>query len=133
MKPSILILIFTFSLINLVCAQEFKVITTIESLWMAGGKSRILDHPDPEQMPTTIESVEGKKDEELSIKKFDETKLLNLYSMRDIATNDAVMSAKLASMAKDGWVLVFVNTGVRGVADNGGRDVLITRYIFRKD
>jgi hypothetical protein len=52
--------------------------------------------------------------------------------MRDIATNDAVMSSKLTSMAKEGWELVFVNSGVRS-GENGARNVLVTRYIFKKN
>jgi hypothetical protein len=128
-------------------AQEYRVVTTIESIVPLGlGRSRMVDHQSPQDYkPLTTSRTNGKKSDQgdvkrddIKIDKFDETKLLNFYSgvginFQNIASNDAVVSSKLSEMAKEGWQLVFVTSGVEsdgGKNDNNG--IFITRYIFKR-
>jgi len=128
-------------------AQEYHVITTVESIVPAGlGRSRMLDHKNPEDYkPLTTERTDGKKSdqgeikrEDVKIENFQETKLLNFYSIaginfQNVASNDAVVTSKLNEMAKGGWNLVFVTSGVE--SDGGEKDgngIFITRYVFKR-
>ncbi len=128
-------------------AQEYKVITVVESIVPGGlGRSRMLDvKQDVDYKDFTTERVEGNKSDQNEIKrgdikidKFAETKLLNFYSVvginfQNIASNDAVITSKLNEMGKDGWQLVFVTSGVE--SDGGksdGEGIFITRFIFKK-
>jgi hypothetical protein len=128
-------------------SQEFRVVTTVESIVPMGlGRSRIIDSKNPEDYkPLTTTRTDGKKSdqgdikrEDIKIDNFDETKILNFFSaaginFQNIASNDAVISSKLNEMAKEGWQLVFVTSGVESYAgepDDGG--IFITRYIFKR-
>ena len=128
-------------------AQEYHVITTVESIVPAGlGRSRMLDHKNPEDYrPLTTERTDGKKSEQgeirredVKIENFQETKLLNFYSIaginfQNVASNDAVITSKLNEMANGGWDLVFVTSGVE--SDGGEKDgngIFITRYVFKR-
>lgn len=137
---TLLISVFTYS-------QEYKVITTVESIVPLGiGRSRMLDAKEAtDYKALTTDRVDGKKSDQGDIKRddvkinnFEETKLLNFYSgvginFQNIASNDAVVSSKLTEMAKEGWELVFVASGVE--SDAGKQDrvgIFITRYVFKK-
>lgn len=128
-------------------AQEYRVVTTIESIVPMGiGRSRIIDHKDPaDYKPLTTSRTNGKKSDQgdvkrddIKIENFDETKLLNFYSaaginFQNIASNDAVISSKLTEMAKEGWELVFVSSGVESDAgETDGNGIFITRYVFKR-
>jgi len=132
---------------TLTTAQEFKVITTVESIVPMGmGRSRMIDNQqlmDYKKFTTTRE--EGKDSEQDKISRADakvdnleEAKLLNFYSgvginFQNIASNDALISSKLTDMAKEGWQLIFVTSGVE--SDSGkddGKGIFITRFIFSK-
>ena len=140
--------LFMLALSSHAMAQDYRVITTVESIVPAGlGRSRMLDHQQPEDYrPLTTARTDGKKSdmgdikrEDVRIEKFEETKLLNFYSLtginfQNIASNDAVVSSKLSDMSKEGWELVFVTSGVE--SDGGEKDsngIFITRYIFKRD
>lgn len=142
----LILVILTFSLISI--AQEYKVITIVESIIPMGlGRSRIIEHQesiDPAQF--TTERTDGKSSnqknvnrKEIKIEKFSETKLLNFFSavginFRNIASNDAVISAKINAMISEGWSLEFVVSGVESVGDktdNSG--IYITRLFFKRD
>jgi hypothetical protein len=128
-------------------AQEFKVITSVESIVPLGlGRSRIIDHGESASLQdlTTArtqgtDSDQGNvKRKDAKIDKLEETKLLNFYSgvginFQNIASNDALISAKINSMISEGWQLAFV---VSGVESNGGETdgngIFITRYIFKR-
>ncbi len=127
--------------------QEYRIVTTIESIVpMGAGRSRMLDHINAEDYkPLTTERTDGKKSEQGDIKRgdvkienFEETKLLNLYSVaginfQNVASNDAVVSAKLTQMAIEGWELVFVTSGVESDAGKGDNEgIFITRYVFKR-
>jgi hypothetical protein len=128
-------------------AQEYRIVTTIESIVPAGiGRSRILDHNTSENYKDfTTERTDGKKSNQGDIKRddirvqhFEETKLLNFFSLaginfQNVASNDAVVSSKLTEMAKEGWNLVFVTSGVESDAgEKDGNGIFITRYVFKR-
>lgn len=129
-------------------AQEYKIVTTVESIVPMGiGRSRMVDHLQPsDYKPLTTGRTDGKKSsqgdvkrDEVKIDNFEETKLLNFYSavginFQNIASNDAVVSSKLTELAKEGWTLIFVTSGVESDAgQQDGNGLFITRYIFRRD
>jgi hypothetical protein len=131
-------------------AQEYRVITTVESLATSRfGQSGMVDHQLPADYKLLTTEREGKEQQkrkksdrvkikDFKIEKFSETRLMNFYDgfnvdFQNIASNDAVFSSKLTAMAKEGWQLLFVTSGVEG---DGGKDdnhgLFITRYIFKK-
>ena len=94
---------------------------------------------------TTLRSDDKDKDEknkskrdEIRVKNYEETKLLNFYNLggirfQNIAANDAVMSSKINAMISEGWELAFVNTGVESEGGKGdGKGIFITRYTFKR-
>ena len=128
-------------------AQEYKIITTVETIVPMGiGRSRMVDPQTSADYKTlTTERTDGKKSsqgdvkrEDIKIDNFEETKLLNFYSgvginFQNITSNDAVVSSKLNELANEGWTLVFVTSGVE--SDAGDKDmngIFITRYIFKR-
>jgi len=128
-------------------AQEFKVVTIVESIVPGGaGRSRIIENQtDINAADFTTERTEGKdskqKDVERSEAKVDafaETKLLNFYSLaginfQNIASNDALISSKINTLLKDGWKLTFVTSGVESDAGrDDGQGIFITRLFFLK-
>jgi len=128
-------------------AQEYKVITTVESIVPLGiGRSRMLDATQKSDYKAlTTARVDGKKSDQGDVKRddvkienFEETKLLNFYSavginFQNIASNDAVVSSKLTEMAKEGWELIFVTSGVESDAGKSdGNGIFITRMFFKK-
>lgn len=128
-------------------AQQFKVITSVESIVPNGiGRSRIIDGQEDKDFETyTTEQTEEdntrnkSKRSDIRVKDFEETKLLNFYNIggirfQNIAANDAVISSKLTAMVADGWELAFVTSAVESDAGkDDGQGIFITRYIFKKD
>lgn len=148
MKKGILLTAFTLTMMMVSQAQEYRVITTIESIVPAGiGRSRIIENKsEVNSEDFTTERTDGKKSDQKKVKRkdlkvdeFSETKLLNFYSLgginfRNIASNDAVVSDRMSELAKDGWSLAFVTSAVESDAGEGDRTgIFITRYIFKKD
>jgi len=130
-------------------AQEYKIITTVESIVPMGlGRSRIIDQKQPMDYKKATTSRSDKSEDEgkqekadrsdLKIDNFEETKLLNFYSgvginFQNVASNDAMISSKINSLSSEGWDLVFVTSGVESDAGQpDGKGIFITRYIFRK-
>lgn len=148
MKFRIVILLFALVSSVSAIAQEFKIITTVESIVPMGiGRSRMIDpQTSADYKALTTERTDGKKSaqgdvkrEDIRIEHFEETKLLNFYSgvginFQNIASNDAVVSSKLTELSGEGWSLVFVTSGVEGDAGaQDGNGIFITRYIFKRD
>ncbi len=146
MKRSFLVL-GMMTLCAFAFAQEYKVVTTVESIVPLGlGRSRIIDAKEQANYKDlTTERTDGKKSDQGDIKRsdvkienFEETKLLNFYSgvginFQNIASNDAVISSKLTEMAKEGWQLIFVSSGVESDAGKqDGEGIFITRYVFKR-
>ena len=128
-------------------AQEYLVVTTVESVVPMGiGRSRMIQQTDSVNFQdyTTVRT-DGKavKDKssrsEVKIDNMEETMLLNFYSavginFQNIASNDAVITSKLNELAKQGYRLVFVTSGVESDAGKGdGTGIFITRYIFARN
>jgi len=129
-------------------AQEYKVVTTVESVVPMGvGRSRIIETTDSlEVKDFTTSRYDGKKSSQKDVSRkdakvdnFDETKLLNFYSavginFQNIASNDALISSKINNLIQEGWELKFVLSGVESDAGKGdGTGIFITRFIFYKE
>ncbi|MCK5442869.1 MAG: hypothetical protein KAJ23_13350 [Maribacter sp.] len=140
----ILCLIVVFSIdIN---AQEYKVITSIESIVPNGlGRSRIIsaledkDYKEYSSIQTDEDNTRNKsKRQDIRVKNFEETKLLNFYNIggirfQNIAANDALITSKINTMISEGWELAFVTSAVESEAGKGdGKGIFITRYIFKR-
>ncbi len=148
MKKLLLVALLLISSIIDVQAQsyEYKIITTVESIVPMGiGRSRIISSDEERDYKqfTTLRSETNKKQNktkrsEAKINQFEETKLVNFYSVaginfRNIASNDALMSSKINSMISEGWDLAFVTSGVESDSGKGdGKGIYITRYIFKR-
>jgi len=126
-------------------AQEYMIVTTIESIVPAGiGRSRIIVQKEKVNVDDfTTTRTDGKKSNQsnvsradVKINNFDETKLLNFYSIaginfQNVASNDALITDKINKLAKDGWELKFVTSAVESDAGKDDRDgIFITRFIF---
>lgn len=131
-----------------VSAQEYKVVTIIESIVpMGAGRSRIIEtqgNPDVNALTTTRE---GNKSKQYLVEREDlkevgenmkETKLLNFYSLvginfGNIASNDAIIAAKINEVIKEGWSVAFITSGVESDSgENDGKGIFITRIFFFK-
>jgi hypothetical protein len=138
--------LFLLSAIEL-SAQQYAVVTTVESIVPAGlGRSRMISNKeDLNTANFTTVRTDGKKSDMGSIKRsdlkidnFEETKMLNFYSLgginfQNVASNDAMISAKLNEMSEAGWTLAFVSTGVESDAGTqDGEGIFITRYVFKR-
>lgn len=147
MKKILFSVAVMLSAVSSIQAQEFLILTSVESIVPGGvGRSRmILETSDINVDDFTTARTDGKKSgqgdvsrKDAKIASFDETKLLNFYSMvginfQNIASNDALVADKLTKLARDGWELKFVTSGVEGDAGKpDGNGIFITRYIFYK-
>ncbi|SMC32923.1 hypothetical protein [Cellulophaga tyrosinoxydans] len=125
-------------------AQQFKVITSVESIVSSGlGRSRIIsanedkDYKEYTTTQTEDDNSRNKSDRgEIRVKDFDETKLLNFYNIagirfQNIAANDALITSKINGMIEEGWELAFVTSAVES-STKGDPGIFITRYIFKK-
>ncbi len=127
-------------------AQQFKVITSVESIVPNGlGRSRIInaledkDYKEFTSVQTEEDNTRNKSDRgEIRVKNFEETKLLNFYNLggirfQNIAANDAVITSMINTMVAEGWDLVFVTSAVESESGkDDGQGIFITRYIFKK-
>ncbi|MEQ3663060.1 MULTISPECIES: hypothetical protein [unclassified Olleya] len=127
---------------------EYKVVTVVESIVPNGlGRSRMISANETKDYKefTTVRSDDKDSDEknkskrnEIRVKNYDETKLLNFYNLggirfQNIAANDAVMTSKVNDMVAQGWELAFINTGVESEGGKGdGKGIFITRYTFKR-
>lgn len=148
MKKVFLSLAWIIGSFTMSIAQEYKVITVVESIVPGGvGRSRIIDSKeviDYKSLTTSREEGNDGKDQrkidrsDAKIETLEETKLLNFYSLmginfQNIASNDAIITSKLNDMAKQGYELVFVTSGVESDAgEKDGKGIFITRFIFKR-
>jgi hypothetical protein len=151
MKKSLFLIAIIFtsiSFINKPAQVEYKVVTAVESIVPNGfGRSRMIMATEDKdyQEFTTLRSDDKDSDEknkskrdEIRVKNYEETKLLNFYNLggirfQNIAANDAVMTSKINTMISEGWELAFVNTGVESEGGKGdGKGIFITRYTFKR-
>lgn len=128
-------------------AQEFKVVTIVESIVPGGlGRSRIIDSKEVVDYKnfTTERTSGGKSDQgdvkrgDVKIDNFGETKILNFFSIaginfQNIASNDAMITSKINDLIKEGWQLAFVTSAVESDAGKqDGEGIFITRLFFKK-
>jgi len=127
---------------------EYKVITSVESIVPNGlGRSRIVSASDERDYKefTSVRTDDKETDkrnkskrDEIRVKNFEETKLLNFYNLggirfQNIAANDAVITSKINTMIEEGWELAFVTSAVESEGGKGdGKGIFITRYIFKR-
>ncbi|MCB0372208.1 MAG: hypothetical protein KDD31_04260 [Muricauda sp.] len=146
MKKIVFIAVMTLAAAFSVNAQQYKVVTSVESIVPNGlGRSRIInaledkDYREFTSVQTEDDNTRNKSDRsEIRVKNFEETKLLNFYNLggirfQNIAANDAMITSMINDMVSNGWELVFVVSGVESEGGKGdGQGIFITRYIFRK-
>lgn len=127
-------------------AQQYKVITSVESIVPNGlGRSRIVnatedkDYKEYTSVQTEEDNTRNKsKRGDIRVKNFEETKLLNFFNLggirfQNIAANDALLSSMINEMVANGWELAFVTSAVESDGGKGdGQGIFITRYIFKK-
>ena len=145
---TIKLLLLTIFLISfdLTAQTEYKIITSVESIVPNGlGRSRLIssndvkDYKEFTSTQTEDDNTRNKsKRDEIRVRNFDETKLLNFYNLggirfQNIAANDALITSKLNAMSNEGWELMFVTSGVESKGDKSDNNgIFITRYIFKR-
>lgn len=127
--------------------KEYKVVTIVESIVPGGlGRSRIIESKSEADIESSTtertngtDSKQGKvKRKDLKADELSETKLLNFYSLtginfQNIASNDALIAAKVNELSKGGWKLEFMTSGVESNAGaQDGEGIFITRLMFSK-
>jgi len=146
MKKIILFLFIAGATFVDIQAQEFRVITSVESIVPNGlGRSRIInaletkDYKEYTSVQTDEDNTRNKSDRsDIRVKNFEETKLLNFYNIggirfQNIAANDALISSMINTMVSEGWELAFVTSAVESEGGKGdGKGIFITRYLFKK-
>ncbi|MFC4218622.1 hypothetical protein [Flagellimonas marina] len=146
MKKIIFTAVITLAAAFSMNAQQYKVITSVESIVPNGlGRSRIInaledkDYKEFTSVQTEDDNTRNKSDRsEIRVKNFEETKLLNFYNLggirfQNIAANDAMITSMINDMISNGWELAFVVSGVESEGGKGdGQGIFITRYIFKK-
>ena len=125
MKTIKLFTIYNFFLISfdLTAQTEYKIITSVESIVPNGlGRSRLIssndvkDYKEITSTQTEDDNTRNKsKRDEIRVRNFDETKLLNFYNLggirfQNIAANDALITSKLNAMSNEGWELMFLTS-----------------------
>lgn len=142
---AIISVLFSFTS-NVPAGYEFTSFTVVESIVPNGiGRSRIINALETRDYKafTTVRTEEdnerNKSDrEEIRVKNFEETKILNFYNIggirfQNIAANDAVINSKVNDMMTQGWEIVSITSGVEsdaGKEDNEG--IYITRFYFKR-
>lgn len=130
-------------------AQEYRVVTIVESIVPMGtGRSRIIDSQGTADLNALTTVRDGNKSKQGNVDRDDvkeagenlkETKLVNFYSgaginFGNIASNDAVIAAKINEAVKEGWSVAFITSGVESDAGEGdGKGIFITRIFFVKN
>jgi hypothetical protein len=143
-----LLLVALISFFQEVRAQyEFKIITSVESIVPMGlGRSRIIENNGAVNAEDlTTERRDGNDSRQGTVKRSDvkidelnEIKLVNFFNLgginfRNIASNDAVITSKLNSLAQQGWELAYVTSAVESNAGkDDGEGIFVTRFIFRR-
>ncbi|MDA0327222.1 MAG: hypothetical protein O3C47_08595 [Bacteroidetes bacterium] len=133
--------------LDLSAQKEYKVITSVESIVPNGlGRSRLIsaneqkDYKEYTSTQTEEDNTRNKSNrDEIRVREFDETKLLNFYNLggirfQNIAANDAIITSKINTMIEEGWELAFVTSAVESKGDKSDNNgIFITRYIFKRE
>ncbi len=145
MKKILLIAFVSLAATIDINAQQFKVITSVESIVPNGlGRSRIInameekDYREYTSVQTDDDNTRNKSDRgSIRVKNFEETKLLNFFNIggirfQNIAANDSLITSMINDMIANGWELAFVTSAVESAGKGDGNGIFITRYIFKK-
>ncbi|HFS67823.1 MAG TPA: hypothetical protein ENK67_06385, partial [Flavobacteriia bacterium] len=113
-----LLLVLAFNAISIAQNYEYTTVTVIESIIPNGmGRSRMISVNEERNYKDYTSTKTGEKDkrnkskrDEIRVKSFDETKLLNFFNLggirfQNIAANDAIVTSKINTMAEEGWEL----------------------------
>ena len=142
MKQVLLVMAVALALTVEVEAQQFKVITSVESIVPNGlGRSRIVNAlEDKDYKEYTSAQTDGDKTRnkskrgDIRVKNFEETKLLNFFNVggirfQNIAANDALLTSMINDMVANGWELAFVTSAVESDSGkNDGKGIFITGH-----
>ena len=127
--------------------NEWRIVTVVESIIPMGlGRSRMVENmTDVNTEDFRTSRVDGKTSsqrtvsrKELKVEKFDETKLLNFFSaaginFQNIASNDAMIAARIMELESEGYSLVHVTSAVESFAGgDDGSGIFISRMYFKK-
>jgi hypothetical protein len=127
--------------------NEWRIVTVVESIVPMGlGRSRMVENmTDVNTEDFRTSRVDGKTSsqrtvsrKELKVDKFDEAKLLNFFSaaginFQNIASNDAMIAARIMELESEGYSLVHVTSAVESFSGNDdGSGIFISRMFFRK-
>lgn len=127
--------------------NEWRIVTVVESIVPMGlGRSRMVENmTDVNTEDFRTSRVDGKTSsqrtvsrKELKVDKFDETKLLNFFSaaginFQNIASNDAMIAARIMELESEGYSLVHVTSAVESFSGNDdGSGIFISRMYFKK-
>jgi len=140
----IMAVIYSFTLVEK--GYVFKTVTIIESIVPNGiGRSRIINSMEDRDykkfskiMTEDDKSRNKSKRDELRVKEYEETKLLNFYNIggirfQNIAANDAVIDSRINAFLDEGWEIISINSAVEAY---GGKDdsngLFLTRFYFKK-
>ena len=147
MKQLFVLALFALGFTQVHAQVEYKIVTSVESIVPNGlGRSRLIsanetkDYKEFTSTQTEEDNTRNKsKRDEIRVKEFDETKLLNFYNLggirfQNIAANDAIIESKINTMIAEGWELAFVASAVESEGGKGdGQGIFITRYIFKRN
>jgi hypothetical protein len=147
-KINLAIVLVTLMTTQVFAQLEYKIVTSVESVVPLGiGRSRLIttdternfeDYTSSRSSDKEEDERNKSKREDIRVKDFEETKLLNFYNVggirfQNIVANDVLVTSKLNDLANDGWELMFVVGGVESDAGKGdGNGIFITRYIFKR-
>ncbi|WP_367392927.1 hypothetical protein [Lewinella sp. LCG006] len=146
-KLFLLIAIAALFTIDLSAQTQYKIVTVVESIVPAGlGRSRIIEETNgadagaatTSRTEGTDSNMDNVRRRDLKVDNFEETKLLNFFSLgginfQNIASNDALITDKLNTLTAEGWELAFVTSGVESSAGgDDGEGIFITRFVFKK-
>lgn len=127
--------------------SEWKIVTVVESIIPMGlGRSRMIENMTNVNTDDFRTSrVDGKKSsqrtvsrKELKVENFDEAKLLNFFSVaginfQNIASNDAMIAARIMELESEGYSLAYVSSAVESYAGKQDENGLfISRMYFRR-
>ena len=127
--------------------NEWKIVTVVESIVPMGlGRSRMVENmTDVNTEDFRTSRVDGKTSsqrtvsrKELKVDKFDEAKLLNFFSaaginFQNIASNDAMIAARIMELESEGYSLVYVTSAVESFSGkDDGSGIFISRMFFRR-
>ena len=148
MKKLILSAGIVFSLLasEVKAQQEYKIVTVIESIVPMGmGRSRIVENSGKVNIDDLTNQRDGNKSKQGEVDREEvkeagenmkETKLVNFFNLGginfgNIASNDAVIAAKMNDMIKQGWSVAYITSGVESNAGkDDGQGIFITRIFF---